>query len=65
MKQTKQSQTPRQFAENAYALFRQYRSAYVKEWQRLSYCEPMYRGDHCYDLAQEDPIIAHPFSPIL
>ena len=50
MKQTKQSQTPRQFAENAYALFRQYRSAYVKEWQRLSHCERMYRGDHWYDV---------------
>lgn len=65
MKQTKQSQTPRQFAENAYALFRQYRSAYVKEWQRLSHCERMYRGDHWYDVPQEDPNEPRPVTPIL
>ena len=65
MKTTKQSTALQQLADRAYALFFQFRSAYVKEWQRLNHCERMYRGDHWYDIPIEDPNEPRPATPIL
>lgn len=65
MKPTKQSIAAEELSERAYALFRSFRSAYVREWQRLSHCERMYRGDHWYDVPMRDPNEPRPATPIL
>lgn len=65
MKPTKQSTAAEQLSERAYALFYAFRRAYVKEWQRLSHCERMYRGDHWYDVPLRDANEPRPTTPIL
>ena len=40
-----QTEQRQQLADRAYELFREFRSAYTGEWQRLTNCERMYRGD--------------------
>lgn len=42
MKATKQTDEKRILCEKAYGLFREFRGAYVQEWQRLENCERMY-----------------------
>ena len=54
MKGTDQGQAKRALCEKAYGLFREFRGAYVSEWQRLENCERMYRGDHWHDVPQLD-----------
>ena len=39
MKGLERSEAKRQLCERAYGLFREFRSAYVSEWQRLEGCE--------------------------
>ena len=52
-------------AEQAYALFREFRDAYAAEWQRLDRCERMYRGDHWADVPESDPNEPRPVTPII
>lgn len=52
-------------AQQAYALFAAYRSAYMREWQRLENNERMYRGDHWYDVPQTDPHEPRPVTPVI
>ena len=60
-----QDEAKRLLCERAYGLFREFRSAYIAEWQRLERCERMYRGDHWYDVAQLDPNEPRPVTPII
>lgn len=53
------------FAQRAYALFDSYRSAYMREWQRLENNERMYRGDHWYDVPVTDPNEPRPVTPVI
>jgi len=62
---TNQSESKRQLAEKATALFTEFRSAYVNEWRRQEHCERMYRGDHWYDVPVTDPNEPRPVTPIL
>lgn len=52
-------------AQQAHALFAAYRSAYMREWQRLENNERMYRGDHWYDVPQTDPHEPRPVTPVI
>lgn len=52
-------------AQRAYALFDSYRSAYMREWQRLENNERMYRGDHWYDVPVTDPNEPRPVTPVI
>ena len=65
MKGTDQTQRQRALCERAYGLFREFRGAYVTEWQRLENCERMYRGDHWHDVPQLDRNEPRPVTPIL
>ena len=55
----------RRLKERAYALFREFRSAYAAEWQRLEGCERMYRADHWYDVPQGDRNEPRPVTPVI
>ena len=55
----------RALLERAYGLFREFRSAYVPEWQRLERCERMYRGDHWYDVPPTDKNEPRPVTPVI
>ena len=61
----KQSETKRQLAEQANALFREFRNAYAREWQRQERNERLYRGEHWYDVPVTDPNEPRPVTPIL
>lgn len=61
----KQSETKRQLAEQANALFREFRNAYTREWQRQERNERLYRGEHWYDVPMTDPNEPRPVTPIL
>ena len=50
-----QTEQRQQLADRAYELFREFRSAYTGEWQRLTNCERMYRGDHWHDVPVREP----------
>lgn len=68
MKATKgsgQTEEHRLLCERAYGLFREFRGAYLAEWQRLERCERMYRGDHWHDVPQNDPNEPRPVTPII
>ncbi|HQQ40036.1 MAG TPA: hypothetical protein PLR57_00875 [Clostridia bacterium] len=65
MKATKQTDEKRILCEKAYGLFREFRGAYVQEWQRLENCERMYRGDHWHDVPVTDRNEPRPVTPIL
>ena len=65
MKGTDQGQAKRALCEKAYGLFREFRGAYVSEWQRLENCERMYRGDHWHDVPQLDRNEPRPVTPII
>ncbi len=65
MKEQDQTQAKRLLSERAYGLFREFRSAYVTEWQRLENCERMYRGDHWHDVPLKDPNEPRPVTPII
>ncbi len=65
MKTTEQTQSQRALCERAYGLFREFRGAYISEWQRLENCERMYRGDHWHDVPQTDRNEPRPITPIL
>ena len=65
MKTTEQTQAQRALCERAYGLFREFRGAYLSEWQRLENCERMYRGDHWHDVPQTDRNEPRPVTPIL
>ena len=65
MKGTEQGQAKRALCEKAYGLFREFRGAYVSEWQRLENCERMYRGDHWHDVPQLDRNEPRPVTPII
>ncbi len=60
-----QTEEQRLLCERAYGLFREFRSAYLSEWQRLERCERMYRGDHWHDVPQTDPNEPRPVTPII
>lgn len=62
---TKQSETKRQLAQRANTLFREFRNAYVREWQRQERNERLYRGEHWYDVPVTDPNEPRPVTPIL
>lgn len=64
MKRT-QTEQRQQLADRAYGLFREFRSAYTGEWQRLSNCERMYRGDHWHDVPVRDPNEPRPVTPVI
>ncbi len=51
--------------DRAYSLFREFRSAYVPEWQRLERCERMYRGDHWHDVPILDRNEPRPVTPVI
>ena len=59
------SEDKRSLCERAYGLFREFRSAYVPEWQRLEQCERMYRGDHWHDVPLIDRNEPRPVTPII
>ncbi len=65
MKVTKQTDEKRILCEKAYGLFREFRGAYIPEWQRLENCERMYRGDHWHDVPVTDRNEPRPVTPIL
>lgn len=65
MKTEKQSQQKEELSSRAYGLFFDFRSAYANEWQRLTHCERMYRGEHWHDIPQEDPNEPRPVTPVL
>jgi hypothetical protein len=65
MKATEQNEAKRLLCERAYGLFREFRSAYIAEWQRLEGCERMYRGDHWHDVPQTDRNDPRPVTPII
>ena len=65
MKTTEQTQSQRALCERAYGLFREFRGAYISEWQRLENCERMYCGDHWHDVPQTDRNEPRPITPIL
>ncbi len=65
IKATEQDEAKRLLCERAYGLFREFRSAYIAEWERLERCERMYRGDHWHDVAQLDPNEPRPVTPII
>ncbi len=65
MKGLERSEAKRQLCERAYGLFREFRSAYVSEWQRLEGCERMYRGDHWHDVPLTDKNEPRPVTPII
>jgi len=65
MKGTDQGQAKRALCEKAYGLFREFRGAYVSEWQRLENCERMYRGDHWHDVPMLDRNEPRPVTPII
>ncbi|NCB30547.1 MAG: hypothetical protein EOM66_03985, partial [Clostridia bacterium] len=52
-------------AETAYALFHEFRTAYMAEWQRLAKCERMYHGDHWHGVPENDAGEPRPVTPIL
>ncbi len=60
-----QTEEQRLLCERAYGLFREFRGAYLAEWQRLERCERMYRGDHWHDVPQNDPNEPRPVTPII
>lgn len=64
-KPTGQTEAKRLLCERAYGLFREFRSAYLAEWQRLENCERMYRGDHWHDIPQADQNEPRPVTPII
>ena len=64
MKRT-QSEEKQRLADRAYELFREFRSAYTGEWQRLNNCERMYRGDHWHDVPMADPKEPRPVTPVI
>ena len=51
--------------EQTYDLFREYREAYMQEWDRLEKCERMYHGDHWYDVPVTDASEPRPVTPII
>ena len=61
----RQSETKRRLAEEATALFNEFRNAYVNEWRRQEHNERMYRGEHWYDVPVTDPNEPRPVTPIL
>lgn len=61
----RQSETKRRLAEEATALFSEFRNAYVNEWRRQEHNERMYRGEHWYDVPVTDPNEPRPVTPIL
>lgn len=61
----RQSETKRRLAEEAMALFAEFRNAYVNEWRRQEHNERMYRGEHWYDVPVTDPNEPRPVTPIL
>jgi hypothetical protein len=65
MNRTKNNDEKILLREQAYGLFREFRSAYVPEWQRLENCERMYRGDHWYDVPLQDPNEPRPVTPVI
>ena len=65
MKGSNQGQEKRALCEKAYGLFREFRGAYVSEWQRLENCERMYRGDHWHDVPMLDRNEPRPVTPII
>lgn len=60
-----QTEQRQQLADRAYELFREFRSAYTGEWQRLTNCERMYRGDHWHDVPVRDPNEPRPVTPVI
>jgi len=65
MKAKEQTEAKRLLCERAYGLFREFRGAYIAEWQRLERCERMYRGDHWHDVPQTDKNEPRPVTPII
>lgn len=61
----RQSETKRRLAEEATALFNEFRNAYANEWRRQEHNERMYRGEHWYDVPVTDPNEPRPVTPIL
>lgn len=48
-----------------YALFDEYRRAYGGEWARLDMCERFYRGEHRFELPQNEGREPRPVTPVL
>jgi len=66
MQQTNtQSERKRALQSRAAALFSEFRSAYLPEWQRLESCEQMYRGNHWHDVPLTDPNEPRPVTPVI
>lgn len=61
----KQTEQKQRLSDEAYRLFREFRSAYTGEWRRLENCERMYRGDHWHDVPQRDPNEPRPVTPVI
>lgn len=60
-----QTEEKQRLSDEAYELFREFRSAYTGEWQRLQNCERMYRGDHWHDVPLRDPNEPRPVTPVI
>jgi hypothetical protein len=54
-----------EFVGAIYALFNEFRNAYLPEWKRIDGCEHMYRGDHWYDIPDDGKKSPRPTTPIL
>ena len=65
MKKTNETADKLALRDRAYGLFREFRSAYVPEWQRLERCERMYRGDHWHDVPVHDRNEPRPVTPVI
>lgn len=60
-----QTEEKRALYERAMALFSEFRSAYLPEWERLSNCEQMYRGNHWHDIPETDASEPRPVTPVI
>ena len=51
--------------ERLYELFEEYRSAYMPEWERLSECDRLYRGEHWRDIPKQGANEPRPVTPVI
>lgn len=53
------------FSGAVYSLYKEFREAYEKEWDRLATCEKMYQGKHWEGVEQQDRNEPRPTMPII
>lgn len=61
----KENMTELERIDKLYALFDEYRSAYLSEWERLEKCERLYRAEHWEDVPQGEANEPRPTTPMI